>query len=272
MAIVSMRELLNDARRGGYAVGSFSVANMECIEGVLKAAESCRAPIILQIAEVRLPYSPLHLIGPMMLAAAGHASVPVAVHLDHGKTMDCFREALDLGFTSIMCDASQLPIEENVEFTSRVVELAKPYGAVVEAEVGRVGKGEDGEAAEEVIASLDDCRKMDATGITALAVGIGNAHGLYQAIPKLHYEVLEAMQGEIQAYPVLHGGSGLTDEQFRRVIELGMCKINIATDIFRAQARHCRSDSIFENIRASEDAVCDVVSRYIHLFGSDGKI
>ena len=175
MAIVSMRELLNDARRGGYAVGSFSVANMECIEGVLKAAESCRAPIILQIAEVRLPYSPLHLIGPMMLAAAGHASVPVAVHLDHGKTMDCFREALDLGFTSIMCDASQLPIEENVEFTSRVVELAKPYGAVVEAEVGRVGKGEDGEAAEEVIASLDDCRKMDATGITALAVGIGNA-------------------------------------------------------------------------------------------------
>ena len=112
MALVNMRELLRDAEAGAYAVGSFSVANMECIQGVIRAAETLRAPVILQIAEVRLPYAPLYLIGPMMLAAAKRATVPVAVHLDHGKTVPCIREALELGFTSVMCDGSDLPVRE----------------------------------------------------------------------------------------------------------------------------------------------------------------
>ena len=131
MSLVNMRSLLKDAKTGGWAVGSFSVANMECVRGVLNAAEELRAPIILQIAEVRLPHSPLSLIGPMMLAAAKQASVPVAVHLDHGKTLSCIREALDLGFTSVMCDGSELPIDENMKLTEEVVSLASKYDAAV---------------------------------------------------------------------------------------------------------------------------------------------
>ena len=266
-----MRELLRDAEERGYAVGSFSVANMECIRGVIQAAESCRAPVILQIAQARLRHSPLYLIGPMMLSAARHASVPVAVHLDHGKTLPCIREALDLGFTSVMCDGSDLPIEDNLALTEQVVSMAKETGAAVEAEVGRVGKGEDGSEAKELIASLDDCIRMDETGVDALAVGIGNAHGLYAAAPRLHYEVLEQLRGKLHASLVLHGGTGLTDEQFRTVISLGMRKINIATDLFMAQAGACEGHDIFRNISASVDAVAQTVTRYIKLFGSEGK-
>ena len=271
MGLVNMKTLLSLAEKGGYAVGSFSVANMECILGVIRAAEDCRSPVIMQIAEVRLPYTPLNLIGPMMLAAAREAKVPIAVHLDHGKTLKCVEQALKLGFTSVMCDGSDLPIEENVILTRKVKELAGLTGASVEAEVGRVGRGEDGSEVTEQIATPEDCLRMDETGIDALAVGIGNAHGLYTAIPKLRYDVLERLDGKIRASLVLHGGSGLTDDQFRKVIRLGMRKINIATDIFQAQAGACKGTDIYQNISASVDAVCGTVSRYIKLFGSEGK-
>lgn len=271
MSLANMRDLLRQAEAGGWAVGSFSVANMECIQGVIRAAEECRAPIIMQIAEARLGHSPLRLIGPMMLAAARDAKVPVAVHLDHGKTLDCVREALGLGFTSVMCDGSQLPLADNLALTRQVTALAAATGAAVEAEVGRVGRNEDGTAAAEELATAADCFAMDETGIDALAVGIGNAHGIYAAAPTLHYEVLEEVHGRVRAALVLHGGSGLTDEQFRTLVRKGMRKINIATDIFAAQAGACRSEDIFRNIRASSDAVCQVVSRYIRLFGGEGK-
>ena len=271
MSLVNMRDLLRQAEAGRYAVGSFSVANMECIRGVIQAAEACKSPVIIQIAEIRLPYSPLHLIGPMMLAAAREASVPVAVHLDHGKTLACVREALDLGFTSVMCDGSDLPIDDNVALTRQVVALAAKTGAAVEAEVGRVGRGEDGSEMKEQIASLEDCFRMDETGIDALAVGIGNAHGLYAATPKLRYDVLEQTYGRLRAALVMHGGTGLTFDQFSRVILLGMRKINIATDIFMAQAGACEGTDIFRNIAASVDAVSETVTRYIRLFGSEGQ-
>ena len=271
MPLVNMRELMDHAEREKYAVGSFSVANMECIQGVIRAAEELNAPVILQIAEVRLPYSPLSLIGPMMLAAAREARVPVAVHLDHGKTLPCIRQALELGFTSVMCDGSDRPIEENVLLTGKVVDLARKTGAAVEAEVGRVGRNEDGSAAEEAIAGIEDCVRMEKTGIDALAIGIGNAHGVYARLPDLRYDVLEEVHSRIRTHLVLHGGSGLSDAQFRRLVELGMRKINIATDIFRAQAAAADSPDVFRNIQNSSQAVCGVVSRYIRLFGSEGK-
>ncbi len=271
MALVNMQSLLHKAEEGGYAVGSFSVANMECIRGVIRAAEALHAPAILQIAEIRLPYSPLYLIGPMMLAAAKHAQVPVAVHLDHGKTLACVQEALDLGFTSVMCDGSDQPIDANEAFARQTVAMAKEKGATVEAEVGRVGRGEDGSESEAQIASMDDCFRMDETGIDALAVGIGNAHGLYAATPQLHYEVLEELHGKLRSSLVMHGGTGLTDEQFQKVISLGMRKINIATDLFMSQAGACQGKDIFKNIASSVDAVSATVQRYIKLFGSEGK-
>ena len=270
MPLSNMRDLLNKARAGNYAVGSFSVTNLESVMGVIAAAEEHRAPIIIQCAEPRLKCTPLSMLGPLMTAAASQASVPVAVHLDHGATLPCVREALDIGFTSVMLDASALPLEENIALVRRVVEMAKASGAAVEAEVGRVGRGEDGSDSPEEAASVADCFRMEETGIDALAVGISNAHGLYAATPELRYDILEQLGG-LKTHLVLHGGTGLTDEQFRRLIRLGMRKINIATDIFRAAALAGHSDNIFSNITAASDAVKAVTKRYIALFGSAGK-
>ena len=142
--LVNMKDLLLQAQTEDYAVGSFSIANMEMVRGVIAAAEEANAPIILQIAEVRLNHSPLALIGPLMVAAAKGAKVPVAVHLDHGLTLPTIQQALDLGFTSVMFDGSHLPLDENIAMTKKVIEMAKPYGAAVEAEIGCVGGSEDG--------------------------------------------------------------------------------------------------------------------------------
>ncbi len=271
MPLCNMRDLLNDARRGGYAVGSFSVANLECVMGVIAAAEETRSPVILQCAEPRLKHTPLALLGPMMVAAAKAAKAPVAVHLDHGATLPCLEEALGFGFTSVMIDGSALPIGENIALAERVVALARERGASVEAEVGRVGRGEDGSDSPLEAASIADCLRMDKTGVDALAVGIGNAHGLYAATPELRYDILEQLQGQVGAHLVLHGGTGLTDGQFRTLIRLGMRKINIATDIFRAAALAERTEDVFRNITAGADAVRTVTKRYIALFGSAGK-
>lgn len=271
MPLCNMLDLMNDARAGSYAIGSFSVANLECVMGVIAAAEELRAPIIIQCAETRLKHTPLSMLGPMMIAAAKQASVPVAVHLDHGATLPCIRQALELGFTSVMYDGSVLPMRENLSQVKKVVEMAKFTGASVEAEVGRVGRGEDGSDSAAETASICDCVAMDQTGIDAIAVGIGNAHGLYAATPELRYDILEQLSGKLNAHLVLHGGTGLTDEQFVRLIRLGMRKINIATDIFRAAAMACQSEDIFQNIISSAAAVKAITKKYIALFGSAGK-
>lgn len=271
MPLANMRDLLHLAKIGGYAVGSFSVANMECIEGVMAAAEATRSPLILQIAEARLDYSPLYLIGPMMMAAAQKATVPVAVHLDHGRTAECVKQALELGFTSVMFDGSALDIKDNLAKTREIIEMAKPYGASVESEVGSVGKTEDAKDCPMKIATFDDCLAMDALGVDALAIGIGNAHGLYAAVPHLHYEVVEQVSAKIKAPLVLHGGTGLTDEQFRKVITLGMRKINIATDIFIACCSAHTKKDLFTDIASAREQVKATVQRYITLFGSAGK-
>lgn len=271
MPLCNMRDLLHNAHAGGYAVGSFSVTNLESVMGVIAAAEEARAPIIIQCAETRLRHTPLSILGPMMVGAARQSCVPVAVHLDHGATLPCIREALELGFTSVMLDGSALPIGENIALVRQVVDMAAAYSASVEAEVGRVGRGEDGSESAAEAASIADCILMDETGIDALAVGIGNAHGLYAATPELRYDILEQLNGRLRAKLVLHGGTGLTDGQFRRLIELGMRKINIATDVFRAAAMAEHTDDIFRNITAAAAAVKAVTEKYIALFGSAGK-
>ena len=185
--LVNMRDLLADAEKGNYAVGSFSVANMEMVLGAVQAAEELNAPIILQIAEVRLKQSPLEIIGPLMVAAAKSAKVPVAVHFDHGKTLKKINQALEIGFTSVMFDGSHLPLDENIAMTNRVIESAKKYDAAVEAEIGCVGGSEDG--SEDIAINCtkpEDAVKFESeTGVDALAVAIGNAHGNYKATPKL---------------------------------------------------------------------------------------
>lgn len=243
MALTNLKELLSYAEKANKAIGAFSVGNMEMVMGAVQAAEELKEPIILQIAEKRLKNSPLQLMGPMMISAAKNAKVDIAVHLDHGLTLDCVQEALKLGFTSVMLDASLLPFQENIELTQRVVESAAKYGAAVEAELGVVG-GNEGDTALHKIQCTDPKLADEfsqKTGIDALAVAIGNAHGNYPVLPELRFDILEKIHQTISCPLVLHGGTGMTDEMFRKAISLGIRKINIATASFDCLAKSAKS-------------------------------
>ena len=214
MALVKMKQLLEQAKEENRGCGAFSVGNMEMVKGAVKAAEEMNTSIILQIAEVRLEHSPLHLMGPMMVRAAKEAKVDVAVHLDHGLTLETVKKALELGFTSVMLDASRDPFEENIRKTKEVVELAAQYGATVEAELGLVGGSEDGKSDHGIQCTNPQDAKIfcEQTGVDALAVAIGNAHGDYPVAPTLEFGVLEEIRNITKKPLVLHGGSGITDE------------------------------------------------------------
>ena len=240
MALVKMKDLLRRAEEKNIGCGAFSVGNMEMVRGAIRAAEELDTPIILQIAEVRLKNSPLHLMGPMMVQAAKEAKVDVAVHLDHGLTFETVDKALELGFTSVMLDASTLPFEENIARVKAVVEKARKYGATVEAELGLVGGSEDGSCDHGIRCTDPDDAVVYAreTGIDALAVAIGNAHGNYPVAPTLAFDVLEKIHEKVDIPLVLHGGSGITDRDFQRAISLGIRKVNIATASFNSLTAH----------------------------------
>ena len=278
--LVNMKELLSDAEKGNYAVGSFSVANMEMVLGVLKAAKELNAPVILQIAEVRLKQSPLEIIGPLMVAAAKDASTPVAVHFDHGKTFEKISQALDIGFTSVMFDGSHLPLDENISQTKRVIEKAKEFGAAVEAEIGCVGGSEDG--SEDIAINCtkpEDAVKFEKeTGVDALAIAIGNAHGNYKSTPKLRFDILEEVDSLTTTPLVLHGGTGITPEDFVKCSKCGIKKINIATatfDMVENTVHNCyNNDSIngYYDLQAAEvEGAYQNAKRHILIFGSDNK-
>ena len=240
MALVKMKDLLKRAEEKNIGCGAFSVGNMEMVKGAIRAAEELNTPIILQIAEVRLKNSPLHLMGPMMVQAAKEAKVDVAVHLDHGLTFETVDKALEFGFTSVMLDASTLPFEENIAKVKTVVEKARKYGATVEAERGLVGGSEDGSCDHGIRCTDPDDAVVYAreTGIDALAVAIGNAHGNYPVAPTLALDVLEKIHEKVDIPLVLHGGSGITDKDFQRAISLGIRKVNIATASFNSLPAH----------------------------------
>ena len=275
-----MRELLADAQQGNYAVGSFSVANMEMVLGVIKAAEELNAPIILQIAEVRLKQSPLEIIGPLMVAAAENAEVPVAVHFDHGKTVEKITQALDLGFTSVMFDGSHLPLDENIAITKQIIALAEEYDASVEAEIGCVGGSEDG--SEDIAINctkVEDAVKFEAeTGVDALAIAIGNAHGNYKSTPKLRFDILEAVENACDTPLVLHGGTGITPDDFVRCSKTGIKKINIATATFDSvenTVHNCYNNGSingYYDLHAAEiEGAYQNAKKHILIFGSDNK-
>lgn len=246
MALVTMKKLLEQASKERRGVGAFSVGNMEMVKGAVQAAEEMNTPIILQIAEVRLPHSPLALMGPMMVQAAKEAKVDVAVHLDHGLTVETVKKALELGFTSVMFDSSNYSFEENIERTKEVAEIAKGYGATVEAELGLVGGSEDGSEDHGIRCTDPEDAKVfcERTGIDALAVAIGNAHGNYPVAPTLAFDVLEEIEKRTEVPLVLHGGSGITDDDFRRAISLGIVKVNIATASFNQLTK--RAEEYFQ--------------------------
>lgn len=242
MGLVKMKDLLEQAAAGNRAVGAFSVGNMEMVKGAVMAAEEMNTPIILQIAEVRLKHSPLGLMGPMMVEAAREAKVDIAVHLDHGKTLETLKSALLFGFTSVMLDGSTLPFEENIAKTKEAGTLAAKYGATLEAELGLVGGSEDGSTDEGIRCTNPESARIfcEETGVDALAVAIGNAHGNYPVAPKLAFDVLAKIDEKTLVPLVLHGGTGITPEDFRKAISLGIRKINIATASFDSLTREAK--------------------------------
>ena len=275
MALVKMKDLLKRAEEKNIGCGAFSVGNMEMVKGAIRAAEELNTPIILQIAEVRLKNSPLHLMGPMMVQAAKEAKVDVAVHLDHGLTFETVDKALELGFTSVMLDASTLPFEGNIAKVKTVVEKARKYGATVEAELGLVGGSEDGSCDHGIRCTDPDDAVVYAreTGIDALAVAIGNAHGNYPVAPTLAFDVLEKIHEKVDIPLVLHGGSGITDKDFQRAISLGIRKVNIATASFNSLTAHVEKymastdkHNFFDLNEAMDQGTDENVKRHILVF------
>ena len=275
MALVKMKDLLRRAEEKNIGCGAFSVGNMEMVRGAIRAAEELDTPIILQIAEVRLKNSPLHLMGPMMVQAAKEAKVDVAVHLDHGLTFETVDKALELGFTSVMLDASTLPFEENIARVKAVVEKARKYGATVEAELGLVGGSEDGSCDHGIRCTDPDDAVVYAreTGIDALAVAIGNAHGNYPVAPTLAFDVLEKIHERVDIPLVLHGGSGITDKDFQKAISLGIRKVNIATASFNSLTAHVEKymestdkNNFFDLNEAMVQGTYENVKRHILVF------
>jgi fructose-bisphosphate aldolase class II len=280
MPIVKLNELLLGVKNNSYAIGSFNVSNMEMIIGTIKAAEELNAPVIIQIAEGRLRYSPLHTLGPMMVAAAKEAKVPVAVHLDHGGTIETIHQALEIGFTSVMFDGSKYPLDINIEKTKQVKKLADKYNASVEAEIGRVG-GSEGDYAnvDIMITSVDEAVKFyEATKVDALAVAIGTAHGNYKEIPKLRIDRLKEIAKVVDCPLVLHGGTGLTEQDFRNSLENGIKKINIATasyDSVAANVKKLAKDkpdfNYFDHTDTVMMATYENVKKHMLIFGLKDK-
>ncbi|NIZ41280.1 ketose-bisphosphate aldolase (plasmid) [Entomospira entomophila] len=276
MALIKTSELLISARENHYAVGAFNVANMEMIMGAMQAAEEMQSPIILQVAEGRLGYSPFHLIAPMLVEAARTSSTQVAVNFDHGKSLSYIQKALDIGFSSVMIDYSHDSLVNNIQMTNQVKAIASKYNASIEAEIGVVGGSEDdSESLQVKYSNIDDIKSfLEQANPDALAVAIGNAHGHYQGTPRLNFDLLEQIASLSSTPLVLHGGTGISREDFRRGIQLGICKINIATSSFDAITSSIASakyDNFFAISQAMVQATKENVKTYIEIFQSAGQ-
>ncbi len=276
--LVNLNTVLSDAYEKHYAVGLFNTTDTDMLEGVLSAAELMRSPVIIGTAEVLLPFGELELIAPALKAAAERASVPVVLNYDHGLTFDRCIEALKCGFTSIMFDGSAGSYEQNVRETAEMVRIAHAFGASVEGEIGHVGLAAEGDdAAADMYTQVPEAvAYLKATGVDALAVSIGTAHGAYKAKPKLDFNRLSELHAALPVPLVLHGGSGLTDDDFRTSIARGISKVNIFTDLCIAGNR-----AMTEGLSAGEDyltirkrkvsAICEAAMKKIALFGSVGR-
>ena len=283
--LVNMNEVLYPAKKNQYAVGLFNTINLEFARGIIEAAEETQSPIIMGTAEVLFPYGPLEEVSYFLIPMAKKAKVPVVVHLDHGMHKDICLRALELGYTSIMYDCSTDPYEVNVEKVREMAEIAHSYGATIEGELGHVGQNE---GALEGDIHLEDPRKyftdpklakdfVQKTGVDALAVAVGNAHGIYKFPPKLDFERLRAIADNVNVPLVLHGGSGLSDDDFRRGIKEGISKVNIFTDNNIAAVKGAAgvfrdvNKGITDLIPASIEAIKQETIKKMLLFSSDGK-
>ena len=237
--LVNLKEILEIAEKEKKAIGMFNATGFDSLQAVIVAAEELNQPVIIAHAEVHNVYNDISMVGPAMVAVAQNAKVPVCVHLDHGISLDMIYKALRLGFTSVMIDASALPYEENLAVTKKVVEMAHAMNVSVEAELGRLVTGEAGSGethtemkAEDYYTDADEAKAfVEETGVDALAIAFGTAHGFYTAQPKLDFSVIERVAKATGVPLVMHGGSGLADDVIRKVVSSGINKININSDL-----------------------------------------
>ena len=243
--LVNLNDVLRPAREGGYAVGLFNTVNLEMARAVIAAAEELNSPVIIGTAEVLTPYGPLEDLANLLIPMAKRASVPVVVHLDHGINEETCKQALELGFSSVMYDCSTDSYEVNIEKVRQVADLAHSYGASIEGELGHVG---DNAGSAEGESHLNDPTQfytdplqaqdyVEKTTVDALAIAVGTAHGAYTFVPKLDFDRIKTIKEQIDVPLVLHGGSGLSDDDFRQATVDGISKINIFTDINNAGAK-----------------------------------
>lgn len=283
--LVNMNEVLRPAKKNKYAVGLFNAVNLELARGIIAAAEATQSPVIMGTAEVLLPYGPLDEVSYYLIPMAKKANVPVVVHLDHGLKYDTCIKALELGFSSIMYDCSTDSYEDNVRKVKEMADIAHSYGATIEGELGHVG---DNEGSAEGSDHLADPSKfftdpklakdfVEKTGVDALAIAVGNAHGAYKLPPKLDFDRIRTIRDTVDVPLVLHGGSGLTDNDFRTAIQEGISKVNIFTDIniaaVEAEFKKFTSmeKGVIDLIPAAVEAVKQETMKKMKLFGSDGK-
>lgn len=274
--LVNLDYVLKDAQKGGYAVGLFNTTDTDMLQAAISAAEETRSPIIIGTAEVLLPYGELSLIAPSIINAAKNASVPVVVHYDHGLTFERCIEALRLGFSSIMFDASLLDYEENIRQTRELTKIAHQFGATVEGEIGHVGEANSATPDDVYTAPETAKEYIDSTSVDACAIAFGTAHGAYLKQPKLDFERLKAIRNATGVPLVMHGGSGLSDDDFKTAVECGIAKINIFTDLCLAgsEAMKYAADNGIGYLDARNmkvERIKDEVKKKIMLFGSNGK-
>ncbi len=251
MALVTTARMLRDADQNGYAIGAFNVENMEMVMAVVKACEELRAPAILQTTSSTVKYAGLDLYLANVATVANRASVPIAMHLDHGSSFEIAMQALRTGYTSIMIDGSKYALEENIALTKRVIDACKPSAIPVEAELGKVGGKEDDVNCDDPrYTDPDDAvRFVNETGVSSLAVAIGTAHGVYKGEPKLDIDRLSEIRKAVSIPLVLHGASGVPDDAVRECIRRGISKVNFATEL-----RIAYSDGVKSFLKENPDA------------------
>ena len=276
--LVNLNEVLKDAQKNHYAVGLFNTTDTDMLEAAITAAEELKSPIIIGTAEVLLPYGELKLIAPSVISMAKSARVPVVVHYDHGLTFKRCMEALQLGFSSVMFDGSTKDYAANIEETKEIVKIAHSFGATVEGEIGHVGEASSADNANSDLytSPQEALDYISRTGVDACAVSIGTAHGAYIKTPKLDFKRLGEIRAATDTPLVLHGGSGLSDEDFKSAIRCGIAKINIFTDLCtageRAMSAALGSGNGYLDARNMKvTAIKEAVKNKIRLFGSDGK-
>lgn len=276
-------ELLIHAQKNKYAVGAFNVNNMEMVQAIIQAAEETNSPVILQASQGGLKYAGVEYIAALGKLAGRNARVPVALHLDHGTDFDQVMLCIRHGFTSVMIDGSRFPLEENIAFTKKVVEIAHSVGVSVEAELGKIGGTEDHITVDEKDATFTDPEEakifVEETGVDFLAIAVGTAHGVYKGVPKIDYDRIEAIRNKIDVPLVLHGSSGVPYDSLRKAISLGISKINIDTDIRAAFARTVKEyllanpDQIDPRkiLGPASEAMKETIIEKMEVFGSVGK-